>query len=105
MWFLRRFFNVLSNYKAMEANEHWDGVILGHMGMLFRINFKLHITMLHTKYRSIGPCSFREEFFQVFPIESLWQVMTPWGGAYMDPRDTVDRIYKEGYYALLHTKY
>ena len=57
------FFNVLSNCKAMEANEHWDGATLGHMGMLCGIYFKLHITMLHTKYRSFVPCSFREDFF------------------------------------------
>ena len=31
--------------------------------------------------------------------------MTPWGGARMDPRGTVGRIYKEDYYTLLHTKY
>ena len=31
--------------------------------------------------------------------------MTPWGGASMDPRGTVGRIYKEDHYTLLHTKY
>ena len=66
MWFLRRrLFNVLSNCKAMEANEHWDGAILGHMGMLCGIYFKLHITMLHIKYKSFGPCSLRRMFFVV----------------------------------------
>ena len=29
----------------------------------------------------------------------------PWGGARMDPRGTVGRIYKEDHYTLLHTKY
>ena len=29
----------------------------------------------------------------------------PWGGACMDPRGTVGRIYKEDHYTLLHTKY
>ena len=47
---------------------------------------------------------FQRTFFHVFPIVSLWQAMTPWGGAFMDPRGTVDMIYIEGYYALLHTK-
>ena len=31
--------------------------------------------------------------------------MTPWGGACMDPRGTVGRIYKEDQFLLLHTKY
>ena len=29
----------------------------------------------------------------------------PWGGARMDPRGTVGRIYKEDLYTLLQTKY
>ena len=68
---------------------------------------KLHVTMLYTKYRSFGSFGFREHFFffHVFPIVSLWQAMAPWGRAFMDSRGTVDRIYKEGYYALLHTKH
>ena len=37
--------------------------------MLGRIHVKLHITMLHTKYRSFGCCGFREEdFFMYFPL-------------------------------------
>ena len=31
--------------------------------------------------------------------------MTPRGGALMDPRGTVSRIYNEDHYTLLHTKY
>ena len=31
--------------------------------------------------------------------------MTPRGGARMDPRGTVGRIYKEEHYTLLQTKY
>ena len=30
---------------------------------------------------------------------------TPRGGAHMDPRGTVGRIYEEDHYTLLHTKY
>ena len=37
-------------------------------------------------------------YFYVFP-------MTPQGGARMDPRGTVGRIYKEDHYTLLQTKY
>ena len=32
-------------------------------GMIHRIYVKLHISMLHTKYRSFGSCGFREEDF------------------------------------------
>ena len=31
--------------------------------------------------------------------------MTPPGGARMDPRGMVGRMYKEDHYTLLHTKY
>ena len=44
-------------------------------------------------------------FFNVFPIVSLWELMTPRGGAIFDPRVMLGRIYKEDHYTLLHTKY
>ena len=51
------------------------GAISDLRGMLGRIYVKLHITMLHTKYRSFGCSGFREEdFFHVFSIVSLWQI-------------------------------
>ena len=62
------------------------------LGMLCGIYVKLHKTMLHTKYISFGTCGFREDIFHVFPIVSLWQVMTLWGEGCMDPRGTVGRI-------------
>ena len=41
--------------------------------------------MLHTKFESSGPCGFREEdfFYFVFPIVSLWELMTPWVGPFL----------------------
>ena len=39
-----------------------------------------------------------EKIFYVFPND-------PQGGARMDPRGTVGRIYKMDHYTLLHTKY
>ena len=39
------------------------GAISDPRGMLGRIYVNLHITMLHTKYRSFGCCGFREEDF------------------------------------------
>ena len=70
--------------------------------MIGRIYVKLCIIMLHSRYRSFVSCGYREEdFFHVFPIISLWQIMTPLGQACMDPRGTVGRIYKEDHYTLL----
>ena len=69
--------------------------------MIGRIYIEDHYTLLHTKYKSFGPCGFGvEDFFYVFAND-------PQGGARMDPRGTVGRIYKEGHYTctLLHTKY
>ena len=42
----------------------------------------------------------RGKFFYVLPMTP-----PPPGGAHMDPRGTVGRIYKEDHYTLLHTKY
>ena len=47
----------------------------------------------------------RRRFFHVFSIVSLWQIMMPQGGACIDPRATVSKIYKEDDYTLLHTIY
>ena len=67
--------------------------------MIGRIYIEDHYTLLHTKYESFAPCGFGEEDFFMFFL------MTPRGGAHMDPRGTVGRIYKEDHYTLLHTKY
>ena len=35
-------------------------------------------TLLHTKYESSRPCSFRQEdIFLFFPIVSIWELVTP----------------------------
>ena len=62
-----------------------------------------YYTLVHTTYESSGPYGFREEdFFMFFP----WH---PRGGACMDSRGMVgrifSRIYKEDHFTLLHTKY
>ena len=43
-------------------------------GTVGRIYKEDHYTLLHTKYESSGPCGFREDFFYVFPIVSLWEL-------------------------------
>ena len=42
--------------------------------------------MLHTKYESSGLFGFgKEDFFYVFPIVSLWELMTPGAGPFLTP--------------------
>ena len=59
--------------------------------------------MLLTKCKKFCPrsCALREEDFFV---SSHYKHMADYG-APMDPRGSVDKIYKEDYYILLHTKY
>ena len=65
-------------------------------GKVGRIYKEDHYTLLLTKYESSGPCGFGEEdFFYVFPIVSLWELMTPGVGAIFDPRGMIGRIYIE----------
>ena len=47
-------------------------------GTVGRIYKEDHYTLLLTKYESSGPCGFGG-FFYVFPIVSLWELMTPGG--------------------------
>ena len=54
-------------------------------GMVGRIYKEDHYTLLLTKYESSGPCCFGEEDFFVFPIVSLWELMTPWTGPFLTP--------------------
>ena len=85
----------------MGANDPRGGAIFDPRGMIGRIYIEDHYTLLHTKYESFGPCGFGEEdFFFMFFFSN-----DPRGGARMDPRGTVGRIYKEDHYTLLHTKY
>ena len=48
--------------------------------------------------KALGLVVLEKKIFYVFPND-------PRGGANMDPRGTVGRIYKEDHYTLLHTKY
>ena len=55
----------------------------------------IHWSTQHMK--ALGHMVSEKKIFYVFP-------MTPRGGARMDPRGTVGRIYKEEHYTLLKTK-
>ena len=55
-------------------------------GTVGRIYKEDHYTLLHTKYESSGPCGFGEDdFFYVFPIVCLWELMTPGAGPFLTP--------------------
>ena len=55
-------------------------------GTVGRIYKEDHYTLLLTKYESSGPCGFgRRSFFYVFPIVSLWELMTLGVGPFLTP--------------------
>ena len=55
-------------------------------GTVSRIYKEDHYTLLLAKYESSRPCGFGEEdFFYVFPIVSLWELMTPRAGPCLTP--------------------
>ena len=62
------------------------GACMNPRGTVDRIYKEDHYTLLLTKYKSSGPCGFGEEdFFYVFPIVSLWELMTPGAGPFLTP--------------------
>ena len=40
---------------------------------------------VHTKYRSSGPCGFREEEYFSFPMVSLWEIDAPGARSILTP--------------------
>ena len=60
----------------MGVNEPRGVVNLDPRGMVGRIYVGDHLTLLRTKYLSSEPYDFREDFFLVFPILSLWELMS-----------------------------
>ena len=41
------------------------------------------------KYKGSMPCSFRQDFFHIFPIISLCKTCDPWGRAILGPRSFI----------------
>ena len=61
------FYVFFPHCKSMGANDPRGGAIFDPRGMIGRIYIEDHLTLLHTKYESSGPCGFREEdFFFIF---------------------------------------
>ena len=74
--------------------------------MVGRIYKEDHYTLLHTKYKSSGPCGFGEEdLFLCFSHCKSMGANDPPGRGHFDLRGMVGRIYKEDHCTLLHTKY
>ena len=49
--------------KLNSDDAPWGVANLDPRGMIGRIYVEYHLTLLHTKYISFGPCGFREEDF------------------------------------------
>ena len=64
------------------------GARMDPRGTVGRIYLEDHYTLLLTKYESSGPCGFGEEdffFFYVFPVVSLWELMTHGARPFLTP--------------------
>ena len=55
--------------------------------------------------KALGLVVSEKKISYVFPIVSLWELMTPGAGAIFDPRGMMYRTYIEDHYTLLYTKY
>ena len=53
-------------FMSMGANKPWGVANLDPWGMAGRIYVGDHLSLLHTKYLSHGPYSFREDFLSFF---------------------------------------
>ena len=53
-------------------------------GLVGRIYKEDYYTLLLKKYESYGPCGFGD-FFYVFPIVGIWELMTPRAGPFLTP--------------------
>ena len=68
-------------YFFFSINDHWAVAKKDPMGKVGWIYVGNHLTSLHTGFISCGPHGFRR-FFNVFPIISLWKLMTPVHGQF-----------------------
>ena len=94
------------HYKSIDKDMPGGVACMDPRGTVGRIYKEEYYTLLHTKYESAEPCGFREEdFYNVFPIASLWELLTPRGGAIFDHRGMIRRIYVKLHITMLHTKY
>ena len=62
----KKIFLCFPHCKSMGANDPWGGAIFYPRGMVGRIYKEDYYMLLHTKYKSSGPCGFGEEDFFMF---------------------------------------
>ena len=67
-------FSILSLWQKMMPSGR---ACMDPRGTVSRIYKEDHYTLLHTKYESSGLVVSEKIFFYVFPIVSLWELMTP----------------------------
>ena len=88
-----------SHCKSVGANDPRGGAILTPGAWLAGFIQRSTIHCYIQNMKALGlVVSEKKIFFIFFPC-------APQGGARMDPRGMVDRIYKEDHYPMLHTKY
>ena len=58
----KKIFFIFSYYMTMGDDDLRSVANLDPRGMIGRIFVEYHLTLLHTKYTSFGPCGFREDF-------------------------------------------
>ena len=75
--------------KSMEIIDP-RGMVKFPRGMLGKIYNADYQTLLHTKYRSSGPCGFRDVFSSCH-CKSM-ETINPWGMAKFDPRGMAGTI-------------
>ena len=74
---------------------------MDHRGTVGRIYKEEHYIYCYKQnMKALGLVVLEKKIFLCFTHDP-----PPWGGARMDPRGTVGRIYKEDHYTLLLTKY
>ena len=82
----KKIFYVFPIESLRELLTPQGGAISDPRGMLGRIYIKLHITMLHTKYRSFGCCGLKEEdFFMYFHCKHMADNNAPSAGPVWTP--------------------
>ena len=81
---------------SIGANDPQGRAIFDSRGMVGRIYKEDHYTLLHTNYKSSGPCGLGEDDFFVFP-------MTPLGrGPYGSQGHARQDLYRGPLYIATH---
>ena len=83
--------------KSMETIDPRDVAKFDPNGTIYDGDYQ---TLLHTKYRSYGPCGFREDDFFRFSYCKSMDTIDPRGIAKLDRRGMTGKIYVEATYQI-----